>query len=245
MFFLFRKGGVKLLKAEKVDDTSFFHHYQPIYDVNKWCILGYEGLFRTEGTMLPEDSFIEAINNKKLYELDSRSIHKAFTTYAMAGYFGRKQKLFLNVFPSTILNPNFRILINQIINEYGNFSQQIIFEINENEEFHIIQIKKEMEKLRDLGFSFAIDDFGKGSSNLRSIIELQPEYIKLDRYFMDGLQQSNSKQQIVRFLIEFSKTFNSELIIEGVEDSVSLALVKGLGVRCAQGFLLGRPTLLN
>ncbi|UQD52290.1 hypothetical protein C0971_09915 [Bacillus methanolicus] len=228
-----------------IRNDEFFHHYQPIYDIQNWKVVGYEGLFRTEGLSTPEITFDIAKRKKKLYELDSRSIHKASLTYLKAGYSDRYRNLFLNVFPSTITNPKFHTFIDQIINDNEFKSQQLIFEINENEDVKFDILKKSISHLKNLGFLIAIDDFGKGSSSIKSIVELQPDFIKLDSFFMEDLRNSEQKKDLIRYLLHFCHKFNSKLIVEGVEDNVSLAILKSLGVQYAQGFLFGRPTLLS
>jgi EAL domain-containing protein (putative c-di-GMP-specific phosphodiesterase class I) len=228
-----------------IKHDEFFHHYQPIYDIQDWKVVGYEGLFRTRALSTPEITFNIAKKNKKLYELDSRSIHKASQTFLKAGYFNRYRNLFINVFPSTIINPKFRTFIQQIINENAIKSQQLIFELNENEEVNYDILKKSISDLKNLGFLIAIDDFGKGSSSIKSIVELQADFIKLDRFFLEDLRNSEQKKDFISYLLHFCHKFNSKLIVEGVEDNASLAIIKSLGVQYAQGYLLGRPELLS
>ncbi|MCQ6278574.1 EAL domain-containing protein [Bacillus sp. EB600] len=225
-------------------NNEFFHHYQPIFDIQEWKIIGYEGLFRLENVKNPETTFNWAKKAKKLYELDSNSIYKALLTFKNAGYISRKEMLFLNVFPSTVTNPLFLTLIHQLINEEKVSSQQIIFEINENEVMDFENVKKEVHNLKNLGFRIAIDDVGKGFSSVKSIIELNPDFIKLDKYYLEDLSISEQKQDVVNSLLHYCQKFNSSLIVEGVEDKVCLALLKGMGIQYAQGYFLGMPTEL-
>jgi EAL domain-containing protein (putative c-di-GMP-specific phosphodiesterase class I) len=226
-------------------DDNFFHHYQPIYDIQNNDIIGYEGLFRTFSNLKPEDVFLNAKRKKMLYELDSRSIHKATLSYINVGNSLRNKNLFLNVFPTTIENPWFYSLITKIINENHISSQQIILEINEGEIFNFKKLKESIERLKNLGIRIALDDCGKGQSSMKSIIELNPDFIKLDQYFADGLVKSLKKQNVLLFLLEYGKKFNSQLIVEGIEDEQSLRILKNIGIRYAQGFFLGKPSKLS
>lgn len=142
------------------------------------------------------------------------------------------------------MNPLFNNLIQKIIHESVIESQQIIFEMNENELCNLNEVKRSMFQLKDFGFQIAIDDYGKGASNLQSIIELKPDYIKLDNYFMENISHSKLKQEILYDLLQFCSKFDIELIVEGIEDKLSLAFIKTLGVHYAQGFLLGKPAIL-
>lgn len=231
-----------MLIEELILNNDFFHHYQPVYDIQNWRLIGYESLFRTQNKTPPETVFNKAKNEKKLYELDSRSIHEASNTYAKAGFFSKYENLFLNVYPSTLTNPLFLTLINKIINENGISSQQIILEIVEDESFDFSFIQKIIFELKNIGIRIAIDDWGKGFASIRSIIELYPDFVKLDKYFLEDINQQ--KIDVIKFLLQYCNKYESQLIIEGIEDANILALLKSLGVQYAQGYLLGRPSSL-
>ncbi|WP_141433828.1 EAL domain-containing protein [Bacillus sp. 03113] len=223
----------------------FYHHFQPVLNIQDGQILGYECLFRTYSDQPPDSVFMKAKKQKKLYELDSRSIHKALKTYNNAGSKIKDKKLFLNIFPSTIMNQMFYSFISIIINENKKISQQIVLEINENErinDFHLL--KKKLFLLKKLGIQIAIDDIGNGFSSIKSIIDLDPDFIKLDKYFLGNLHCSERKKDMIEYLVHYCNKFNCHLIVEGIEDLVTLSTLKDLGVQYAQGYLLGMPSLL-
>ncbi|MFQ3542588.1 EAL domain-containing protein [Halobacillus rhizosphaerae] len=152
---------------------------------------------------------------------------------------------FLNVFFSTILNPNFRSFINKIVTTYP-ISQNIIFEINEMEDYGDTKVfMQALNFVRELGIGIAIDDMGKGNSQLQSIIEWKPDYVKLDRYLTKGLNESKRKQSIVKLLLGYSQEFGIKVIMEGIETVEELKTAKDLGVYIAQGFALGTPERLK
>ena len=226
-------------------NEKFFHHYQPIYHLQDNKIKGYEGLLRSNHYSNPETVFDLARKEKQLYELDSRSIHKAVHAYQSAGYSVEEGKLFLNVLPSTILNPNFLSFVRNIMTEELLRSQQIVFEITEQEATDFGRIKNIINFLRKLGLSIAIDDFGNGFLDVKKIIEVEPEYIKLDRYFSQKLSQSVKKQDVIKFLLDYCQKFNIQLILEGLETIDDIEIAKSLGVNYGQGFGLGIPAELK
>ncbi len=178
-----------------IQNELFSHFFQPIIDIETWTRIGYEGLLRTSHYVNPEETFNLAKTEKQLYELDSRSIHKAALTYHSAGFSKKDGYLFLNVFPSTLTNKNFLPFIKKIITENNYFSQEIIFEISEMEAItDYSRLLKTIDKLKSGGIKFAIDDVGKGNSNLKSIIELDPDFIKLDKYFSYNLYKEPKKK---------------------------------------------------
>lgn len=224
---------------------KFYHYFQPIFHLNDWRKIGYEVLLRSEVYPNPEYTFQKAKREKQLYELDSRSIHKAISTYHLAGISKKYGNLFLNVFPSTILNPKFPSFLKEIITKYNINSQHLVLEISESEIIEDFDVfKKQISELRKLGVLIAIDDIGSGYSNFKNIIELEPDYLKLDRYFTKNLHLSNQKQTLITFFLSYCEQYKSQLILEGVENETEIAIAKALGIHIAQGYILGRPALL-
>lgn len=229
-----------------IREEKFYHHFQPIYYINSRKKLGYEALLRSQIHSNPELTFQEAKREKQLYELDSRSIHKAISTYNLAGLSKKNGTLFLNILPSTILNQNFPSFLDQIITENYLHSQQIVLEISESETVEAFDIfKKQILDLKKQGFLIAIDDIGKGYSNFKNIIELEPQYLKLDRYFAQDLHLSKQKQAIILLLLKYCEQSRGQLILEGIETEEEIEIASALGIPIVQGYLLGKPALLS
>ncbi|GAE30510.1 EAL domain-containing protein [Halalkalibacter hemicellulosilyticus] len=229
-----------------INEGKFFHHYQPILSLKCGERLGYEVLLRSEHYTNPEIIFKEAIEEKVLYELDSHSLYKGISTFVAEGFVRGEGKLFLNVLPSTILNPEFLSFISQSVEEKLLDRQDIVLEISETE--IIEQLEEFMEKIVELkkaGFTIAIDDIGNGYSNLKTIIELNPNFLKLDRYFSKNLSLSTQKQTIITFLLAYCNQQESQLILEGIENKEDMEIAKSLDVPIAQGYYLGKPSLLK
>ncbi|HET7627922.1 MAG TPA: EAL domain-containing protein [Bacillales bacterium] len=235
------------MAIEQVIERSDFHHvFQPIYQLGEGKIEGYEGLLRTKHYSNPEQAFAQAEQAKKLYELDSRSIHKAVLTYQQAGFSENEGRLFLNVLPSTIRNDAFPSFLDHIMNEVIASRQQLVFEIDEQETIEdFAAFKDHIRCMKRAGVQIAIDDFGKGVSDMKRIIELEPDYIKLDRYFVEDLEHSRQKQAIIQWMAIYCRRFHIALILEGLEDSKDIAVANGLGIPIGQGFGLGHPEPLE
>jgi len=229
-----------------IKEEKFFHHFQPIFCLKTGNILGFEVLLRSNMYSNPEYIFQEAIKGNKLYELDSGSIHKAISTYNSAGLSKKDGKLFLNILPSTIVNPDFPYFLNKIMAENYLNSQEIILEISESENIQDFDtFKTRILEIKKHGFLIAIDDIGHGYCNLKTIIELNPDYLKLDRYFSKELKSSKQKQSLISFFLNYCQEYKSQLILEGLEDELDMEMAKSLGIPIAQGYLLGKPALLT
>ena len=94
--------------------------------------------------------------------------------------------------------------------------------------------------IQDLGFRLAIDDLGNGSSSLRKVVELQPDFVKLDKYFSENLSLSIRKQRLIKLLVEFCKG-DSQIVLEGIEQKEDHDIGKKLGVDLGQGYYIGKP----
>ncbi|UOF92822.1 EAL domain-containing protein [Fodinisporobacter ferrooxydans] len=214
--------------------------YQPIWDISSWDVMGYESFFRSDWNSNPEEVFQSAMKTNHIYELDTKSIIKAASTFHRV-YETNKTMLFLNIFPSTMLNPEFFSFIEQLIHQTTISCQHIVFEINESEKIENTQLFLEaMLRLKNYGFLLAMDDVGKGETSIQKLFELKPDFIKIDKYFSNDLSFSDKKQKFIRFLVDVCKD-HGKVILEGIEKPEDLAAAKSLGVPIAQGFLLGKP----
>jgi predicted signal transduction protein with EAL and GGDEF domain len=89
--------------------------------------------------------------------------------------------------------------------------------------------------------SFALDDFGDGRSSLRLWSELEPEVVKIDKYFTSDLAHHAKKLKTIRALMQIAENFGSVLVAEGVENEDDLRVLRDIGIPLAQGYFLGRP----
>ena len=87
----------------------------------------------------------------------------------------------------------------------------------------------------------AVDDAGAGFASLRHILELQPAFVKLDRSLVAGLESDEARQAMIVGLSHFARSVGCAIIAEGIETEAELNVLRTLGIRFAQGFLLGRP----
>jgi PAS domain S-box-containing protein len=97
-------------------------------------------------------------------------------------------------------------------------------------------------ELRRLGLRIAVDDAGAGFASFRHILELTPDYIKLDRDLVDGIDTDPARRALVGAVVTFARDVGFTVIAEGVERPEELRTLQQLGVASVQGFLLGRPS---
>lgn len=225
------------------NNYNFYHVVQPIFELKQNKIIGYEFLLRSEQVHNPERLFEMAKSTKQLIKLDKYSIESVFRFVSeresdLTGLF-----LFINVFPSTILSSGMKEFLQTILLMTNLSPQQIIFEINESEcEINLPVFKNAIGQLRKNGFLVALDDVGKGYSNMKTILEINPDIVKLDKYFSEGLSRTPNKQKVLKSMIQL---LDSSVILEGLETEEDLMSAKENGVTYGQGYFLGKPALLN
>jgi EAL domain-containing protein (putative c-di-GMP-specific phosphodiesterase class I) len=95
--------------------------------------------------------------------------------------------------------------------------------------------------IRAAGAKVAVDDVGLGQSNFKMLLDVEPDYLKLDRYFVDACTNDPKRQAVISAVSQLARDFGAEVIAEGVEDLESLATLQRLGVSLMQGFYFARP----
>ncbi|MBP2296676.1 bifunctional diguanylate cyclase/phosphodiesterase [Azospirillum rugosum] len=104
-------------------------------------------------------------------------------------------------------------------------------------------IEQAIERYRHAGVGVALDDFGVGYAGLRLLYESKPDYVKIDRYFVAGIDQDTRKRAIATALVSYAHALGILIIAEGVETEKEFYTCRDLGCDFAQGYLIARPAL--
>lgn len=221
--------------------------FEKIVDLNTMDVIGFEALARgPEGSSLerPDALFRIARENDLVYQLDCLCRRTALA--GAAGKIGATQQLFLNCLPSSIHDPIFSDLeLVQTLTTAGLCPARIVFEISESEAIKDYAVFERLRShFRALGFQFALDDTGTGYSSLSALMELAPEYIKIDRSLIRTIDQDRARQALLRAFKEVGDQLGAKLIAEGVETRAELECVTSLGVPLAQGWFFGKGRAL-
>jgi len=124
----------------------------------------------------------------------------------------------------------------------GVSADRLILEITEREimEDHRAVVDV-LQALHDQGIRISIDDFGTGFSSLTHLRKLPIHEIKIDQSFISGMLDRENDYIIARSIIDLAHNLGHKVVAEGVEDTATLELLRGLGCDVAQGFLFARP----
>jgi EAL domain-containing protein (putative c-di-GMP-specific phosphodiesterase class I) len=150
----------------------------------------------------------------------------------------------MNIRPSAINDPRFHpsALIRTLEKSHLKPSD-VVFEISEQESIDNYSVFREArDKYGQLGFQFALDDTGAGYASLEAAMELAPEFIKVDRSFMKGIDEDAGRQAMVRGFQQVARSVGARIIGEGLDRLEELQKLAELGIEFGQGWLFGRAT---
>jgi len=213
---------------------------QPIFQLDEMKLVGYELLSRLKikAFEMPEEFFPIALQANLLTSVD----HQCFKTcLAAAEGLPPEARCHLNLFPTTLLN----IPVASLLEAIGAQGHQGAYCIELSEQQILGEpsyLAEVVGALKEAGVRIAIDDVGFGRSSLESLLILQPDIVKIDKGCVVGIGKDPSRRRLFRRLLKVTEALGAEAIAEGIESSEDLEVLKVLGVSCAQGFLLGRPT---
>lgn len=98
-----------------------------------------------------------------------------------------------------------------------------------------------LDEIRASGARIALDDVGLGQSNFKMILDVGADYLKLDRYFVDGCHRDVRRQAVIQALQQLASRFGAKIIAEGIETVDDLNFIERLGINLVQGFLFAPP----
>lgn len=234
------RGELQTIIAEKSVSSLF----QPIIDKSSGEIFAYEALSRG-----PSDSVLHSptqlIEQAQQHGLLSAVEHlcraRAVERFCDLGLPG---KLFLNVSPQTIQQVDHRQgRTLELLAEYDISPEQIVIELTEqhpgSDENAVI---KALQYYQEMGFAIALDDLGAGYSSLRLWSQVKPEFVKIDRHFIEGIEADPTKQEFVRSFVEIAQSMHCKVVAEGVETESEFEYLCQLKVDYLQGYFFCRPT---
>jgi len=120
----------------------------------------------------------------------------------------------------------------------------VIEVVEQSSHWNSAGLARALNAFRHAGARIALDDVGFGHSNLQMVIELRPEYIKLDRYFVAGAAKDPARRAVFTAIQILADAIDARVVAEGVETTDDLAAIEGAGIALAQGYLFSPPIAL-
>lgn len=233
--------------GEGEERESLFLCYQPIFDVTSDQICSFEALARLrleELGMIPPFEFIPLAEKTKLIDpIGWTIIREAFGFIQEAQTRGLgKIKISINISAIQLIQEDFSSRLLEMIHEMEVEPTQVILEITESVfSGDYEEINRILGKLRKQGLFIAIDDFGTGYSSLARERELDVDCLKIDKYFIDKLLETEPDKAITGGIISMAHKLGHCTIAEGVEQEIQKKYLVEQGCDMLQGYLIGKP----
>ncbi len=226
-----------------LDKRDLHPLFQPVMDLQHGHLIGYEGLVRGPSDSelhLPQALFRTAERANMLVPLESLCIDVVVTEFLRMESPG---KLFVNISPFALLAGALTDnLLKKLLDKKADLRDRLIFEITESSpKMNNAAVVSGLITLREQGFKIALDDLGEGFSSLRLWSDVRPDFVKLDKHFVAGIDKSPLKLQFVRSIKQIAEKSRAIIIAEGIEHRAELMVLREMGICLGQGYFIGYP----
>lgn len=230
-----------------IEDDQLRLHYQPKIELATGRVVGAEALIRWDHPrlgMLPPGQFMEIAEDMTLIEQIGEWVLQQVCR-DLASLPGAAQQLphiAINVSARQLRQPNLAEEFFAITEEHGIPADRIELELTESVIMDDADTAARVfQRLREVGMSLAVDDFGTGHASLTQLKQLPADTLKIDRSFVMDLEKSQEDAKIVRAIVVMARSLDMQLVAEGVETDAQIRLLRDFGCDYAQGFRYSRP----
>ena len=233
---------IKKIVKHAIENKNVIPFFQPI--TNQYGeFIKYEALVRildfengNEKILYPDDFLPIAIRSGLYVELAKEMLFRSLTFFK-----DRDEKISVNFLPNDFYNHEIMDRFIGLVQQYK-YPERIVVEITEQEGIgDFDRLFKIVKKMRKLGVLIAIDDFGSGYANYVHILQLKPDYLKIDGSLIKNILHDEDSQILVKSITRFAGYMKIKTVAEYVENEDIFELLKKYGVDEFQGYYFGRP----
>lgn len=230
-----------------LDRDEFLLYYQPIMNSSNKNIKGFEALIRwrkSDGKVISPSDFMPVAENMSLiFDIGLWVITQALHDLKM---FQKKSKsaltMAINLSANQIKRYGFCEEVIKIIEQSSIDPHDIEFEITESVLIESLDVmKRQFQRLIDLGVKISLDDFGTGYSSLNYIQHFPFQILKIDKCFIDYIRQETTSKSLVNYIIDIAHGMEMEIVAEGVENELQKNYLLEKKCDYLQGYLFSKP----
>lgn len=224
-----------------IENANITTYFQPIISIKKKSIVGLEALSRGifVGNIIPWFNILSLASDKNLVvELDRLCLETALENFKPIYPENRDFNFCLNIASFDVVDS---VQFLDLVKKFNLSPHKIVIE---HKEFSITDVEafnKSIKPFRDFGFLIALDNVGEETPNLDRISTIKPDIVKIDKSLIRDINKENSKQEIVKSLVNLSNRINSVVVAEGLETEEEIIQTFKLGIDMLQGFYFARP----
>ncbi|WP_026279046.1 EAL domain-containing protein [Thioalkalivibrio sp. ARh3] len=242
---LIARHNARDLSVILANDALDFHFQPIVHAARPTEVFAYEALVRASapdgGIIPPNELFRTARNAELLFHLDRSARINAIRRASERGI---GSHLFINFNPTAIYDPAFCLetTVREILSRpEGDGPSGFVFEVIESDQVkeldHLAGI---VDRYRRAGFQVALDDLGAGYASLNMLSQLRPDFVKIDRELVSGIDGDPYQQKILDKVVELARELDVQIIAEGIETPGEWQWLKDRVDYC-QGYLFARP----
>ncbi len=215
-----------------IDQRAFHPVFHPIVDLPSGAVVGYEALTRFHDGTAPDLVFAGARRCGLEPELESATLRAAIEA---SRALPMERFLSLNVSPALILAGD------ALRATLAARTRSIILEITEHDPIEDYAALRSAFVALGSGLRLAVDDAGAGIANFNHLVELRPQFVKIDIGLVRGVNADLTRQALIVALLHFAGATDCHVVAEGIETEAERAVLEKLQVPFGQGYLFGRP----
>ncbi|HOJ44877.1 MAG TPA: EAL domain-containing protein [Bacilli bacterium] len=243
--------------TENIELTNLLHsaltndeikvYFQPVYDVKKGKIFAMEALLRWKqgkrGFIAPLDFIPTAEKSGQIKELTRFVVERSFAYFQeLLADGAAPTSVSINLSTKLVLELNFIDYLKDAIVRHKVATKYFVFEITESlflENFELAVAR--LKTIRAMGFRIALDDFGTGYSSLMYLQQLPIDILKIDREFINSIEEVDGNYPLIEFMISLGKALGLKVVGEGVEEKFQQDYLVQHGIDAIQGYLYAYP----
>lgn len=236
---------VDLVRRAIVKNTVILA-YQPVVHGNSPSKPAfYEGLIRvpdSNGEIIPAAAFITHVEENILGRmLDCCAVEQGVAELAAQPWL----RLAINASPLSIVDPLWQATLKNSLDADPTVAERLIVEVTETSKVaDMAQFVEQVDRVRNQGVSFALDDFGAGYTSFRILKEARFDIVKIDGQFIRNIHNDRDSQALTKALIDIATHFDMLVVAEAVEQQQEMDCLVEMKVDCMQGYLFGQPEIL-
>jgi EAL domain-containing protein (putative c-di-GMP-specific phosphodiesterase class I)/GGDEF domain-containing protein len=243
----YERSAVEFAKLRAFDEVlsqnALDYHFQPVVSLQTAKIIGYEILMRPRKTggfrFSPTEMLKLAAKHDRSYDIEKLTLFNAFAFLQSNREFFKGRKLFINIISDALLS---EADYEKLAKEYTGLFENAVVEVTETAYTDEEAAELVAKRCREMHVQLALDDYGTGYSNGELLISLRPQFLKIDKKLVAGIDKDKKKRHLVETTIEFARSQSIMTVAEGVERPEELEIVSELGIDYVQGFFAARPS---
>lgn len=242
---------IRELLLSAIDRRDFQIAYQEKTDARTGSVIGVEALARwqhaEQGNISP-GIFIPIVEQSNLaVPFGNMIITMVLDDYGLLqSVYGEDIRVSINISPTHLSSKGFKVFIMEEISRRGYRPDRIMLEITEEVMIEDMEIVDEVLKpIRAFGVGISLDDFGTGYSSLNYLAQMELDELKLDKSFIDQLEEDSKAVALVNAMIQLTSEYGIDIVAEGVETLAQKDLLNRLGCYIIQGYYYSRPAYLK